>query len=552
MRTRGPVSSLAYVIILLVPLCSGLLLTPGCGGGGGTGTPDGDGIDDINRAVALQESTYALLDDLLAVMDTAAALDSVVDVFMADDLVQAADTNSQGVYVEYKSGMRGGIMLAYEEGPLGDTPPLEPGAGRPGAFLRLAGNAVPAAGRTVLLNPHYYERENFTRGILDVYDSCLPLVGFDEPERYFVEDCTLDKMTFLENYGVVHIYSHGWAWPGRRDLETVYLMTGEFVNERTSGLFRRDIRSGDVPLVIGPHGHRYFVSPEFVAARNDFSADTTLIYGGFCYSFLGGWPEAMTAAGAGGYLGFTWSVATDWNAYWAQAFCLSMTDTSRLHPMTVADWFAGTPSIPKEYAHAGAPGGWVSVMYLGRTDLALFHDRVEVDLSRVNEVWIDLMADIDWACDTERMNLSVHKVTRPVDIVSRVYEADWEEWRVFTGGIDVKDTGRLYVRFNRAFTMIDTFFVANTWYFDADDEDLDEHGYPRLKTESFGGGRLPIWVNQPDFNLYIYGVQGSAAAAHVSHADCEYSYPDGSSCRMVSYDFTDEPLQMIRFDFHID
>jgi hypothetical protein len=549
MRTVRRTMLIAIAVLLIIPLAMGLLILSGCGGdGGGTGPGDGGKAEEIKQAAALQESTYAVLTDLLAVMDTSAALDSVVRVFRADALVESAGTNSQGIYVEYTSGTRGGIILDYREDSLGTTPALEIAQRPAGGFPRLATEVVPADERTVILNPHYLDRENYTRDILDCYDALLPTVGFLEPERYFLQECTLNKYTFLEHYGIIHFYSHGWAWPWEHNIQTVYLMTGEEVNDATTNLFWRDICSGDVPLVIGEHGHKYFVSPDFIAAYNDFSPDTTLIYGGFCYSSLGGWPATMIAAGAAGYFGFDWSVRTNWNAYWARAIISYMADTLYLHPLTVGQWIYYTPKVPKVYEDETAPYGTVALLYNGNSNLALYHDRVEIDLTSMNEVWIDLMVDIDWTCD--RTNLMLHRLVRPVSITSRVYEQEWQYWRVFTGSIDVYDSGRLYLQFNRAFTRIDTFFVTNTWYFDAEEEELNQYGYPELKTQIFTGGHVPIWVTNPDIGPHIYGVPGSDAADHVSDVTCDFSFPDGSSCSINSYTFTDEPLQMIRFNFH--
>ncbi|MGD9142079.1 MAG: hypothetical protein PVJ42_11115, partial [bacterium] len=415
-RSRASLSLSA--VLALVVLAAGMLVFQGCGGdGGGTGPSGETETAAINSATALQEDCFALLEDLFAVMDTASAVDSVVKVFRADSTVAMADTNSQGIYVEYKCGMRGGIILDYRDDPVGPgpSPPGPPdGAGRGGKWLgraRHAGEArggltalgsVPADKRTVILNPHYYERDEYTDLIVETYDEYFPVPGFYEPETYFNEECRLEKFTFLESYGIVHLYSHGWAWPSDSYIVTVYMMTGETVNERTSNIYWRDITEGDVPLVIGPHGHKYFISPDFVAKWNNFEADTTLIYGGFCYSMLGGWGGALVDAGAGGYFGFNWSVYTNWNAGWAISLFTEMSDTLRIHPMTTVGWLYGTPYLDKLYYDEEAPEGFVGIYYLGDNDLALYHTRVQVDFALIDEVGIDLMCDIDWDCTSPR------------------------------------------------------------------------------------------------------------------------------------------------------
>ena len=150
-------------------------------------------------------------------------------------------------------------------------------------------------------------------------------------------------------------------------------MTGEDINERTTNRYKNDIFNGSVPLVIGIQGHKYFVNPNFIAKWNNFEKDTTLISGGFCYSYLGGWPGVMKSSGAGGYFGFDWSVYTDCNADWAKALFRDLTDTTNNLPMTVQNWMINTPEIPKYYyKYEGEKVRKVQIKYDGYKDLALF------------------------------------------------------------------------------------------------------------------------------------------------------------------------------------
>jgi len=511
--------------------------------------PDLVEIEKINNAVLLQEDAYDQLTDLLQSEDTLTAKNTILTTILNDPLVQSAGINSQGLYIQYVNGMRGGLIIDFEDFPDDTLTPFEIETVQ-SLKSDLPPDVIPADERTVILNPHYYERERFTQKILRTYDKRLPIANFYKPELHRNEDCSVEKFTFLENYGIVHIYSHGWAWPNSSNIMTVYLMTGESDNSSTTSYYWKQILSGDIPIVtIGRKSHKYYVSPDFIAEWNNFEEDTTFIYGGFCYSFLGGWPETMINAGAAGYVGFDWSVQTRWNAAWARSIIYHLTNTDRLIPMNITDWFGATPSIPKQHECKKVPGKFTYILYQGNPVLALLPKTILADLSKVNEVQCDVMSTIQWTCSTP--NLTVQKITSAVNINSRTFQQDWNYETTFTGSIPVNVIGELRLEFNPTFDTIKSFYVHNTWNFNAKDEELNKYGYPSVKTQTYSGHDLPIWVNEPDFDRYIYGVQGSKAIDYITTLECKYEFPNGSSCSIDKFEFTDETLQMIRFDFHI-
>lgn len=505
-------------------------------------------IETVNNVLTIQEEAYEMLTQLLNTTDTSAAKDSVLNLLLRDPIVQNAGTNTQGIYIQYENGIRGGIIIDFEDDPTDTVSPFEiDQAAHYKSGIRP--DAVPAEERNAILNPHYYEREWYTQKILSTYDNRLPIGGFYEPEAHFNDDCSLEKFTFLENYGIIHIYSHGWAWPSSRNIIDVYLMTGENVNERTTNLYWKYIASGDIPLVIlDDETQKYFISPEFICDFNNFSDDSTLIYGGFCYSYLGNWPELIINAGALGYFGFNWSVMTKYNAKWARALVTDLTNTDRLIPMTVTDWFNDS-RVKKSYSCNKAPGNAVKIMYYGHPDAALLRKKIQVDLTKINEVQCDLMADIEWNC--AKSNLTVQPIFTPVELTTRSYSNNWDMIVTYTGSILVNEKWELNLCFNEACTEIESFYIKKSWNYMADDEELQKYGYPITKTQIFSGHDLPLWVNEPEFDRFIYGVQGSDAINYLSTLSCECEFPDGTSCSIDKYQFTDDVLQMIRFDFHI-
>lgn len=538
--------TLLFTLIILV---TWPLLLIGCNKDKGDDPPDLAEIEKINNAVLMQELAYDQLTDLLQTEDTLTAKNTVLAGILNDPEVQSAGVNSQGLYIQYENGMRGGLIIDFEDDPQDTIPPFEidTGGERKSDILQ---DVVPSNERTVILNPHYFEREYFTQDILKTYDNRLTMAGFNEPELHRNEDCTVEKFTFLENYGIIHIYSHGWPWIYNNDIVAVYLMTGEVVNDRTTNLYWKYILNGDIAFVTTEEKtSKYFLSPVFISDFNNFTKDTTLVYGGFCYSALGYWPEYMTNAGAIGYFGFDWSVLTIWNAYWARVLIYDLTNTKRLVPMTVGYWYDNTPTRPKNYEDETSPLDYVHLAYAGNLELALLKKKIQINLTKVNEVQCDVMSTNQWTCNTP--NLTFQKISSTVNINAWTFMREWQYTTTFTGSIPVDSKGKLFLRFNDAFTEIDSFYVHNSWNYQADDEDLQKYGYPNIKTQTCIGHDLPIWVNEPDFDRYIYGIQGSDAADYLSTLECKYEFPDGSSCAIDKYEFTDETLQMIRFDFHI-
>ena len=236
--------------------------------------------------------------------------------------VNWAQTNTQGIAIQYTNGMRGGIMVNGQDYPdidIGIQPPtISANINTNKSIDSIYGKSVllyenkPSGKKTIFINPHNYERIAHANNILTQCDYFFPKCGYDVPERVFDSDVKISTYTNLDKYGIIHIYAHGWAWPNQDAITDVYLMTGERANNFTTKKYWDEIKTGNIPLVlISNHSTKYFVSPDFVNQHNDFSKNNSFIYGGFCYSYLGGWPETMIDdANALAYTGFSWSVYT--------------------------------------------------------------------------------------------------------------------------------------------------------------------------------------------------------------------------------------------------
>jgi uncharacterized protein (TIGR02145 family) len=296
------------------------------------------------RVISLQTEAGAKFESLSKTVDSLEAIRQVQQFFQADTMVTSATISSQGISVQYSNGMRGGIFLNPRDNPGSQQPALKPmqkAAESGQGTTSLVNNK-----KVILLNPSYWERSNYTDPMVANYQQKLPQPGFVLQPVYKNTEATVDRFAGLSGYGIVHIYSHGLAWPDDDDIQEIYVKTGEVANLVTSAKYWKDILKGDVSAFLSKTGagikeNVYFLSPNFIETYNDFSKDTVLFYGGFCYSFLGSWSRLYKKFADGCYFGFTWSVYTAKNAGWATSLIDSLADTLATEPYTSAKWWGG-------------------------------------------------------------------------------------------------------------------------------------------------------------------------------------------------------------------
>lgn len=363
-------------IYLAVATALLMLFVHGCSSSSKSTPPGDDHAAELKKIDSLitKQSDYSdTLNALFAHLDSTAAKDSLVNILLADPNVQTAQSNSQGILVQYTNGMRGGILLNPEDGEdaaglssqykLGSALGGDPGPGH-----------KPSSKRTIFLNPSYWERQPWANPLTATADAAFAKAGYNAFEKYVNAQCTIDKFTSLSGYGIVHIYTHGIAWPNKNNIQEVYMLTGEAFSQATTDKYFADIKAGKIPIVVYVDGNKYCISPSFFARHNNFSDDTTLVYGGFCYSGLGGWKDTLIqVAKAGAYVGFDWHVLTNMNSAWARHMYSHMCDTSALAPMTIGEWQSADPDTGNTYFdNEVACKKWVTVWNYGYTDLVLW------------------------------------------------------------------------------------------------------------------------------------------------------------------------------------
>ena len=328
-----------------------------------------------DNVIALQESAAQNYQDWILTMDSLDAIQQLQAFFLADPSVVTAEIGSQGIVVQYSNGMRGGIFINPEDEFATDSTVSEPVlkniSSDPGE-KSLVNNK-----KAVFLNPSYWERMEEANNVISNYNQNLPKAGFVLQNIYKNAEASVDRFTQLTGYGLIHIYSHGLAWPDKNNLQEVYLLTGESVNEATSWKYWAEILNGNIILLenliaANTWGNVYCLREKFIEGHNDFSQDTTLFYAGFCFSHLGTWPDLEQTFGNGAYFGYNWRVETRWNCKMAKSLVGCLTDTLLSPSGTSENWWSNP--VPKKYRWDVEDERYCHLLYTGDPGLKLLKD----------------------------------------------------------------------------------------------------------------------------------------------------------------------------------
>lgn len=322
--------------------------------------------------IDIQQKLNTVLTELFASLDTASALDSVKKLFLTDTAVSAAYADVHGINVQYKNGMRGGIFINGDD----EDEVLNKNSELPNSDFDIHKTqlTIPNSKTVIFVNPHYYERSDILSREMFFYNypEHFSLVSYSFTYK-LSEEATLDLFTKLSSYGYIHIYSHGRPWPSKDSLSEVYILTGEKVSDKTTQKFFDDVKTGNIIIgfVSKVNSNVYFISPQFLAKYNNFQNSGSLIYGGFCYSFLGSWSNQMvTNAKAKVYMGFDWSVNTRFNLHLSLDLSASLCSNGLSEPITVGS-FMLNPLNETNYWNA-EDNRLVNLKYNGASDFALW------------------------------------------------------------------------------------------------------------------------------------------------------------------------------------
>jgi len=339
-----------------------------------------------NKVIDLQTEAGEKYTTWSQTMDSLEAIKKLQQFFQADPSVTSATIGSQGIAVQYSNGMRGGVFLDPQNG--SGEGALSSGARENTLKTSTSLNSMVNSRNAICLFSCYWQYEDVLDVIERYYTSRLPYVGMNLTRVYQNTAVTVDRFTELSGYGLIHIDSHGWAWPKDWLILDVYVQTGELINEITAQKYWNDLITGKVIMasaLIAKKGIRancFFLSPRFLASHNDFSKDTVLFFGGFCYSNLGGWPELYKKFLGGGSFGFDWSVHYERQDEWGRSLIDHLCNEQLRPPGNTGDWMAGP--LQKWYFDKRNDRN-VSIQFAGDPNLTLWEE-AEVVTNPVTKV----------------------------------------------------------------------------------------------------------------------------------------------------------------------
>lgn len=327
--------------------------------------------------VTLQEECEDVLAGYNSTMDSAQAVEALASWFRNQALVEWAEISSQGISVSYTNGMYGGILLNPESQ---DSPAPAAYRANVSDTINLSGKLkntptykkarVAAAALDEFPNIFMYQIQNWTNMLNEVDISCV----YNQNN-----EVKLEYLSSLESRhdGIISLNSHGMAWPSNNNIEEVYFLTGESELVNTSERYYEDLIEKRVILIRYKNASRYCIAPDFITKYNDFSKDTVLFYGSFCYSFMGSWPNIVDDCASGTYFGFDWAVRSGKCAEWAVDLINYLSFENIDQPYTVEDWMTKS-EIPKSYFEENYNKN-VSIHYNGNSALTLWEPEYNAD-----------------------------------------------------------------------------------------------------------------------------------------------------------------------------
>jgi len=320
--------------------------------------------------ITLQDQSLQQFNGYLQTQDTAQAKESVATWFRSDASVEWATVTIQGVMVKYKNGMCGGLIVDFlrkaDNGKSHKSTPTS----YTGSNQIIS--KLPSKKKAIILAAFYDSWSQSVEYQKNNWDIHLAMDGFSSTEKVTNGSVTLDKLTTLNEYGVIDFNTHGVIWPNGNMIQDIVMLTHEVSNIASAKKYWKDLQEGKIILFELPDDGKevYAIRPDFITKYNDFKKDTILFYGGFCYSGLGHWPDIINSCAAGTYFGVDNTVGSNWAANWAVDIISNLSDHSLDYPMTAEYWQLSSP-IPKKYFDKGLDKD-VSITYTGYGGLTLW------------------------------------------------------------------------------------------------------------------------------------------------------------------------------------
>jgi hypothetical protein len=326
---------------------------------------------EYEAVISLQQESVDVLAGFKTTMDSTAAVQALAQWLRDTSLVESVVVSSQGLSVKYTNGSWGGILLdpkRYDEQPVS----AEYLKDRP--EINSAGHLknLPTSKKAFFLAASISEFPSANIRQDNSWSNTFKNLGYGY-DNILGSAVDLNCLAGIRDLGsVLCLDSHGYAWPADNQLSEVYFVTGEKANLQSTTKYYQDIVDHDILLLqsINEPTVTYGISPGFITKYNDFSQDTVLFYGGFCYSYLGNWPSLTDACASGTYFGFDWIVGSNKCTDWAIDLVDHLADQNAPNPWTVEDWMTSSP-IAKQYFDPDL-NKTISIQYNGNSALTLW------------------------------------------------------------------------------------------------------------------------------------------------------------------------------------
>ena len=318
----------------------------------------------LTTVLTLQDEASDIMENLFTSgLDTLSVIDSLASFFLSDTSIQYVWPDSEGVAVEYNNGISGGIFVGRYNSPIVEGSP-------PDTFIielpydglqkRYVSNVSysPLIKKSIYFDGAYTQFDVLNDDVINAANSSFAQVGIAPFVKYVDYEATLDVLSTLSEYGIIHLSGHGWhkySGTGLWADKVTYLLTGEVaqVGKTYSDLWT-DVLEKNIIIANYKGDNRYWVSPKFISDRNNFHDKETFFYNGICNGFRQPWRrEIGINAGASAMVGYMYPVQPRWSYKWEMAMYRIMCDTSLEQPETIRNCIRAIIKGPRGYYDDG-------------------------------------------------------------------------------------------------------------------------------------------------------------------------------------------------------
>lgn len=291
----------------------------------------------VRTVLQPQENYFNIYKDLLALTDSISALDSVLNLFKKNPDVLWAEKSINGIDVQYKNGIRGGIVTtdSYLSKAVNSNENLQSDDNKR-TLQKTLTNITPLSKKSVIISQFGVELEI----IEEAFYQYLPSIGFEQPVVYrgIIHPDDIEIFKNLQNYGVIYINSGGFPWTINNP-EECYILTKIPLQESVFLKYITDFLAGN--LMTKFHllfGNIVLIGSNFISTYNNFELSKPLIIGSYSFSIFSELASKMKSNTKGAFIGYDWFEPNNSDdLIWINDLIFSMTQ----EPINIKQWMVG-------------------------------------------------------------------------------------------------------------------------------------------------------------------------------------------------------------------